>query len=64
MIRAPRVSVIIPAYNAAQHIAETLRSVQQQTVHDTEVIVVDDGSSDATLAIAANVGNRSHDAEM
>lgn len=46
------VSIIIPAYNCADYIAATLRSVTQQTEPDLQIIVVDDGSTDATLAIA------------
>jgi glycosyltransferase involved in cell wall biosynthesis len=45
------VSVIIPAYNAEPHIAETLNSVLAQTFTDLEVIVVDDGSTDCTAKI-------------
>lgn len=54
----PRVSVIVPAYDAADHIAEALRSVQSQTVEDWEAIVCDDGSSDDTAAIAAGIDER------
>ena len=50
----PSVSVVVPAFNAAEYIAETLDSVSRQTVTPLEVIVVDDGSSDATAKIAAN----------
>jgi len=42
----PKVSVIIPAYNIAPYISETLDSVFAQTFSDFEVIVVNDGSSD------------------
>lgn len=45
----PRVSVVIPAYNAEKYLAETLQSVFAQSYSDYEVIVVDDGSIDGTL---------------
>ncbi len=43
---APKISVIIPAYNIAPYIAETLESVFAQTFTDYEIIVVNDGSKD------------------
>ncbi len=43
---SPRVSVVIPAYNVAEFIAETLESVFAQTFTDLETIVVNDGSPD------------------
>ena len=48
----PLVSILIPAYNAGPWIADTLKSVQAQTWALKEIIVVDDGSRDDTLAIA------------
>ena len=50
--RIPLVSILIPAYNAQEWIAETLRSALNQTWPRTEIIVVDDGSKDDTAAIA------------
>jgi len=45
-LKTPRVSVIIPCYNTAQFVAETLDSVFSQTYSDYEVVVVNDGSPD------------------
>jgi glycosyltransferase involved in cell wall biosynthesis len=51
--QTPRVSVIIPAYNTAPFIAETLNSVFGQAFQDFEVIVINDGSPDtAELEVA------------
>jgi len=47
----PKVSIIIPSYNYARFIKETLESVFSQTYKDFEVILVDDGSTDNTLTI-------------
>ena len=47
----PAVSVIVPAYNAAATILETLRSVSAQTFERIEIIVVEDGSTDDTAEI-------------
>jgi glycosyltransferase involved in cell wall biosynthesis len=47
----PLVSIIIPAYNAGQFIAETLKSIQEQTVSNWEAIVVDDNSTDNTADV-------------
>jgi glycosyltransferase involved in cell wall biosynthesis len=48
----PLVSILIPAYNAEAWISDTLRSAIAQTWEPKEIIVVDDGSTDRTLAIA------------
>lgn len=49
---SPRVSVIIAAYNAGPYIGEALASTLAQTFADFEIILVDDGSTDDTLARA------------
>ncbi len=48
----PLVSILIPAYNAEMWLAETLRSALAQTWDNKEIVVVDDGSKDGTLALA------------
>jgi hypothetical protein len=48
----PLVSILIPAFNAQEWIADTIRSAIAQTWERKEIVVVDDGSTDKTLAIA------------
>ena len=54
MTTRTRVSVVIPCYNAAPFLAETLTSVVAQTYPPHEVIVIDDGSTDESASIAAS----------
>jgi glycosyltransferase involved in cell wall biosynthesis len=54
----PRVSVVVPAYNAAPYLDETIASVASQSLGDWELIVVDNGSADATGDIAAEWARR------
>jgi glycosyltransferase involved in cell wall biosynthesis len=49
----PSCSIIIRAYNEAEHIGRLLAGIQQQTVQDCEMILVDSGSTDDTLSIAS-----------
>jgi glycosyltransferase involved in cell wall biosynthesis len=51
-MRTPLVSILIPAFNAEQWIADALRSAVGQTWPEKEIIIVDDGSTDKTAAIA------------
>lgn len=50
------ISVVIPAYNASRFLAQTLRNVLAQTQPPEEVLVIDDGSTDDTAAIAESFG--------
>lgn len=53
-----RCSIIIRAYNEEKHIGRLLEGIKQQTVKDREVILVDSGSTDATVAIAESYDAR------
>ena len=47
-MKAPSVSVIVPCYNHEQYVGQCLKSIDQQTVDELEVVILDDGSTDRT----------------
>ncbi len=50
----PAIGFVVPAFNAEGTIGDTLRSLQAQSCGDWSAVVVDDGSSDGTSAIAGS----------
>ena len=48
----PQISVIVPLYNVERYVGDAVRSLQAQAFGDFEAILVDDGSTDETLAEA------------
>lgn len=56
--KQPLVSVVVPAYNVAATIAETLQAISNQTYRNIEIIVVDDGATDGTPKILAGFKER------
>lgn len=57
-VQAPRVSVLMPARNAARFLPATLASIVAQTMTDWELVAVDDGSSDDTPRLLAELAAR------
>ncbi|WP_254565641.1 glycosyltransferase family A protein [Oscillatoria sp. HE19RPO] len=55
---SPTISIVIPAYNAAATILQTLDSVFQQTFSDFEVLVINDGSTDQTLDLLQTIEDK------
>lgn len=51
----PRISVVLPAFNAVSTIARAVQSILDQTESDLELIVVDDGSTDGTVAVLNSI---------
>ena len=47
----PRISIVVPSYNQAEFLGETLDSLIAQEYPDLEIIVIDGGSSDGSLAV-------------
>jgi glycosyltransferase involved in cell wall biosynthesis len=57
MVRTPTISVVMPAYNAAEFIPEALETVLAQTRPAEEIVIVDDGSEDGTVAAVERYGD-------
>jgi len=49
---SPLVTVVVPVHNGERHLAETIESVRRQTYQSLEIVVIDDGSTDSSAAIA------------
>ena len=60
--RMPRVSVVVPVHNVEEYLDVCLRSITAQTVRDLEVVMVDDGSTDGSVAIAER--HAAHDGRL
>lgn len=56
----PLVSVLMPTFNVHAYVERAIQSILEQTVGDFELIVQDDGSSDATLAVVERLAARDH----
>lgn len=51
----PQVSVIMPAFNTGRWIRQAIQSVLDQTLTEVEILVVDDGSTDDTVAVVEGI---------
>ncbi len=55
---SPKVSIVIPIYNGEKYLCQAIDSALAQTYENTEVIVVDDGSTDSSAALIAKYGDK------
>jgi CDP-glycerol glycerophosphotransferase len=56
--RSPKVSVVVPVYNVAPYLGSCLWTLSNQTYRNLEIVVVDDGSTDGSLAVAQRAQRR------
>ena len=56
--KEPLVSILIPAYNAQDWLADTIRSAIAQTWPRKEIVVIDDGSTDDTFSVASRFASK------
>jgi len=54
-VSQPKVSIIVPVYNAEKYIERCIRSLREQTLEDIEIIIVDDSSTDRSLEICKGI---------
>src|ERR1700752_5362711 len=54
-MKEPEISVIIPVYNAEKYIREAVESILHQTYTDFEVLLIDDGSTDNSAKVIAEI---------
>lgn len=54
----PKISVVLPAYNASEHLAEAIESILAQTFKDFELLIIDDASTDNTYEIAKRYSDK------
>lgn len=55
---SPKISVLIPVYNAEKYLPRCLASLQKQTFSDFEIICIDDGSADRSLQVLQNYASK------
>src|SRR5207237_10277673 len=58
MLQAPRVSVLLPVWNGEAFLEQAMESILRQTLSSFELIVIDDGSTDRSAAIAEEFASR------
>jgi glycosyltransferase involved in cell wall biosynthesis len=58
MDEQPKVSIIIPVYNTEAYLREAVESVMQQTLHEIEIIIVNDGSTDGCSSIIDELASK------
>ena len=63
-MKQPLISVIVPAYNAEKWLSECCDSVFEQTCSDWELVIVDDGSQDGTLALARGLAQNRENVQV
>ena len=56
----PLVSIIVPVYNAADHIARCIESIRRQTYRNLEIILLNDGSKDVSYAVCQSYAGIDH----